>query len=141
MGEILSIPAFGPRCLVDLLTVLESSQRAGMTMSNGAVNPETRSDELTAAAARLAGLAGGASVCHDDPRFAHVMRAVDVDAHTAAELADHLLARRQNPPDPAYVAEQVRQLCDRIQAMPERTLEQELIDILRRPLPNGTRRF
>ena len=61
------------------------------------------------------------------------MRAVDIEAGTASELADGLLARRQDPPDPAYVAEQVRQLCDRIQAMPERTLEQELSDIFAPP--------
>ncbi len=104
-----------------------------MRMRKGGVNVESRSEELTAAAARLAGLAGSASVCGDDPRFAPLMWAVDIEAGTASELADRLLARRQDPPDPAYVAKQVRQLCDRIQAMPERTLEQELSDIFAPP--------
>jgi len=128
-GEILSIPAFGTRCLVDLLAAIESLQQAGLRMSNDRVPAESRSDELTAAAARLADLAESRSACHDDRRFARLMRAVDVGAHTASELADRLLARRQDPPDPAYVAEQVRELCHRIQAMAEQPMEQELIDI------------
>jgi hypothetical protein len=98
-------------------------------MTDGAVNVANRSEELTAAARRLAGLAASGSVCCDDPRFAHLMRDVDVEARTALELADRVLARRQDPPDSAYVAEQVRQLCQRIEALPGQTLEQELIDI------------
>jgi hypothetical protein len=129
LGEILSIPAFGTRCLVDLLAALESSQQAGLRMRSEGVTVESRSEELTAAAARLAALAESGSACHDDQRFAGLMRAVDVEASTASELADRLLARRQDPPDPAYVAKQVRELCERIQAMAEQPLEQELIAV------------
>ena len=65
----------------------------------------------------------------DDPRFSAWMHAVDVEAHTARELAERLLARGQDPPDPLYAAEQVRQLRQRIEGMPELTIEQELIEV------------
>ncbi len=129
IGEILSIRAFGPRCLVDLLTALEAPQRGGTRTGSGGVNRANRSEELTTAAETLAALTESASVRHDDPRFAPWMRAVDAEARTALELAQRLLARHQDPPDPAYVTEQVRQLCQRVRTMPRRTLEQELSDI------------
>ena len=65
----------------------------------------------------------------DDPRFSLWMHAVDVEAHTALELAERLLARGQDPPDPLYAAEQVRHLRQRIEGMQELTIEQELIEV------------
>jgi len=136
IGEMLSIPSFGARCLVDLLTVLEHTQNAGAPRGKSQANVKSRksrSKALTAAAERLARLDQAASVGRDDPRFACLMRSVDPAAHTALELANRLLARRQDPPDPARVADHVRQLGRRIRAMAKRTLEQEFSDIFVAP--------
>ena len=56
-----------------------------------------------------------------------------MEARTARELAARLLGRTQDPPDPAYLAHQVRQLTRRIAEMPGRTLEEELIEIFSLP--------
>jgi len=65
----------------------------------------------------------------DDPRFGPLLRAIDVEASTAKNLAERLQRRAQDPPDPHYAAEQVRQLCDRLESIGSLTLEEELIDI------------
>jgi len=57
------------------------------------------------------------------------MYEVDVEAKTAAELAERLVARRRDPPDPAFAAEQVEQLCRRVARLSKLTLEEELIDV------------
>jgi hypothetical protein len=131
IGEIMAIRAFGPRCLVDLLCALESSLRP--QGAEQALPPEPPkawlSEELTAAAGRLAGLPQSSSVRREDPRFLRCMRELDVEAETAAALAARLLARTQDPPDLAYTLEQVRRLCERIERMPQLTLEAELIEV------------
>jgi hypothetical protein len=132
IGEIMSLRAFGPRCLVDLLSALESSRGDGAAQAGGpswAAGRPVLAEKLTAAAARLGELSDAQRVRDDDPRFARLMHALDVEAHTARELAERLLARSQDPPDPAYVVQQVEQLVARIAAMPRLTVEQELIEI------------
>ena len=119
LGEILAIRAFGPRCLVDLLSSLETL-----------LARETRLyRELTAEAQRLAELPEARLVRRDDPRFRPLMDEVDLESDSAKELADRLVARSVDPPDPLYATEQVRQLRQRILAMPSQTLEEELIQI------------
>jgi len=119
IGEILAIRAFGPRCLVDLLSSLETVL-ARQSRLNG---------ELTAEAKRLAGLPEALLACRDDPRFGPLMSEVDVEADSARELAGRLASRSVDPPDPVYVTGQLRQLRERILAMPSQTLEEELIQI------------
>jgi len=119
IGQILGIRAFGPRCLVDLLTALETrlSEEPGLC------------GELTAEAECLGALPEAPSARSDDPRFGPLIRAVDMDARSGAELAARLLQRREDPPDPLYAAGQVRQLRERIAALPTLTLEEELVGI------------
>lgn len=119
IGRILAIRAFGPRCLVDLLASVES-----LLAKEGRLN-----SRLTADAERLAKLPEASSARRDDPRFGPLIKEVDADAQTAKELADRLLARSLDPPDPSYAAEKVQQLEKRILAMPGLTLEEELIQI------------
>jgi len=132
IGDILSLRAFGPRCLVDLLCALEAPQRDGalhgdaLPLGDSQVAP---SEQLTAEAARLAELPDAKLVRSDDPRFAGLMRAVDVEARSALELAQRLLARSEDPLDSGYLAQQVRQLRERIAGMAALTLEEELIGI------------
>ena len=131
IGEIMTIRAFGPRCLVDLLCALETPRRAADPEEP--VKTEATevllSEELTTAARRLADLAEAEAVRCEDPRFSRLIHAVDVEARTAKEVAMRLLARTQDPPDVAYVIDQIRQIYDRIERMPRLTLEEELIEI------------
>ena len=90
---------------------------------------------LTAAARRLAELPLAEQSRPTDSRFAEMLRAVDGQASTAAELAGRLLRRRRDPPDSAYVAKQLERLAEVIASMPELTLEQELTQIFA-PAPN-----
>ena len=115
IGEIMSMRAFGPRCLVDLLSALESlRQEAAGRLPDGRRSGVRAAiaAELTAAAARLADLPDAQAVRSDDPRFARAMSALDVEARTARELARRVLSRTQDPPDPVYLARQVEELAD-----------------------------
>jgi len=135
IGEVLAIRSFGPRCLVDLLSALESfeaRQRRGGIAG--------LSEALTAQAQRLAELPGAAEARRDDPRFAPLLEAIDPEARNAAQLAEALLARRRDPPDPAYVARQVEQLYRQIAEMSELTIEEELIRIFAAPVPDARNR-
>ncbi len=91
IGEIMSMRAFGPRCLVDLLSALESPRgddgdsgdSGGGNAGRGVGSRPALSEELTAVAAGLADLPGAELVHSDDPRFANCMHAVDTEARTA----------------------------------------------------------
>ncbi|HYW79540.1 MAG TPA: sigma factor-like helix-turn-helix DNA-binding protein, partial [Thermoguttaceae bacterium] len=129
LGQIMAIRAFGPRCLVDLLSALESHGSQGQADGVDGRQADELSEALTEEARRLLALPSIGMVRPQDPRFADRMTAVDVEARSAKDLAERVIARKQDPPDPPYATEQIRQLCDRIEAMPHRTLESELIDI------------
>jgi len=129
LGEVLSIRAFGPRCLVDLLSALESPRAGHGENGVGRSRRMALSAELTAQAQRLVKLAGAKTARCDDPRFSRMIRAIDAEAKTAAELGRRLAKRVQDPPDTDYVSEQVRQLAERIEGMSKLTIEEELIQI------------
>ena len=129
IGEILAIRAFGPRCLVDLLAALESPRPGNFQRGKAVGGENLLSEELTAAARRLAELPNAERVRSEDPRFGPLIRALDAEARTARELAKRLLVRAQHPPDVAYVTERTRQLAGRIEGMSDLTLEEELIQI------------
>jgi hypothetical protein len=119
IGEILSIRSFGPRCLVDLLSALETLLGHGGQLCA----------ELTDEARRLAAMPEAAEVFSDDPRFGPVMREVNVEVRSAKQLAEHLLSRAQDGPDPRFAAAEVRRLRERIEGLPNWKLEEELIQI------------
>ncbi len=119
IGEVLSLRSFGPRCLVDLLSALET-----------VLGRQSEGDpRLAAAAERLAALPEAARVYADDPRFGKTIRALDVEATTAADLAKRLLRRRHVPPDPGFAARQIDQLCAGMEDAANLTIEEELIRI------------
>ena len=87
IGEILAIRAFGPRCLVDLLSALESVAARNVALHR----------PLTEEAERLAELPEAALARSDDPRFAAMIHEVDATVLTAKELGDRLSTRSQDP--------------------------------------------
>lgn len=129
IGEIMLLRAFGPRCLVDLLAALESPRlRLAAERQSGAAQLPL-SEELTAAARRLAEIREARLIRREDPRFARLIETLDAEARTAADLAQRLLARSIDPLDPPYAVGQVRQLIARIEGLPRQTVEEELIGI------------
>ena len=129
IGEIMSLRAFGPRCLVDLLAALESPRLRLIAEQQGGVGHSPLSEELTATARRLATIGEARAIRRDDPRFARLIESLDVEARTAAEVAKRLQARSSDPPDLPYAVEQLRELIARIEAMPRLTIEDELIGV------------
>lgn len=119
LGEILAIRAFGPRCLVDLLSALETAL----------ARQQRDCPELADEARRLASADNAAEVRSDDPRFGPLIRGVDVQARSVDDLARRLLSRAQPGPDPEFAAAELRRLRQRLEQSPHKTLEQELIDI------------
>ena len=129
LGDILLVRSFGVRCLIDLLSALESPRMLRRKIKSRGLTPGRLSKLLSSKARRLAALPEAAMVRADDPRFSALLRAVDAEARTAADLAERLLTRSQDPPEAALVARRVRQLSDRIEAKSRLTLEQELIEV------------
>ncbi len=119
IGDVLSIRAFGPRCLVDLLSAMESHLAKEKCLDR----------ELTREAEKLAALPLARLVRDDDPRFRSLMGEIDPGAVTAQNLAERLVERSQDPPDPVYATEQVCRLRERIAAISGWTLEEELAQL------------
>ena len=119
LGEVMEIRAFGPRCLVDLLSGLETQ----LARQTGLYR------ELTVEAERLLEIPEAARMVSDDLRFGPLMYEVDIEAESAKEMARRLIARPQDPPDPLFAAEQLRQLRQVVEAMSKLTFEEELIRI------------
>jgi len=119
VGDLLAIKAFGAKCLVDLLSALETL-----------VAREGRLDEkLTTEAEALAAMPEARQIHFSDPRLGGLLRAIDTEANTVAELAGHVIRRRLDPPDPLRLYEQICEVHRRIEELIGRTLEDELIEI------------
>jgi len=119
VGELLGIKAFGAKCMVDLLTSLETL-----------VAREGKLDErLTAEAEALGNLPGARQVHFSDPRLGGLLRAIDTEANTVAELVNHVIKRRLDPPDPLRLYEQICQVRRRVKELTELSVEEELVEI------------
>ncbi len=119
VGEVLSIKAFGSKCLVDLLTSLETL-----------VSAEGKLDkQLTAEAKALGNVAGAQSIQFTDPRLGSLLRAIDTESNTVAELVERVVTRRLDPPDPLRLRAQLRKVRAMIQRMSNLPLEEELIQV------------
>ena len=121
LAEILAIQAFGPRCLIDLLSALEASRPIEKDAAPARLSPM-----LTEEASRLSKTI---DVRGDDPRFSDQIKELDVDVLSAGELAERLLGREIDPPDPKYTSARVRCLRKSIEEMSNLTVEAELTGI------------
>jgi hypothetical protein len=125
LGELLA-GGVGLRSLVDLLCALEAA--AGRKEEKSRPAPELYRP-LTAAAKRLAQLPDAAAVKADDPRFGRLLKEIAGEGVNAAVLAERLLARGVDPPNPRKVAQQLKELCRRIENALRCPLEEELTEI------------
>jgi hypothetical protein len=119
LGEMLKIRAFGARCLVDLLTALETYiAREGVL-----------DEQLTTEAKRLAEVPGALTIRHDDPRLGPLMRAIDGDVRTVKELVEGVFERRLDPPDAFRICEDIVALRKRAEEICGQSLEEELVEL------------
>jgi len=119
VGDLLSIKAFGAKCLVDLLTSLETR-----VAREGKLD-----DKLTAEAQALGKMPEVAGIRFTDPRLGGTLRAIDTESDTVAEAVDRLVKRRLDPPDPRGVGERIHHVRDRIRELEDLPLEEELVEI------------
>jgi len=122
VGQLMAIPSFGAKCLVDLLSALETR-----------VIREGKLDRrLTAAAGSLVRLPEAARVVASDPRLGPMLRAIDTESRTLREAAERLLGRRLDPPDPDDVRRRLRRLRQTLLELRKLPLEEELQQIFSR---------
>ena len=134
VGEVRRIPDFGKKCLVDLLTSLESfAERA--TKSSAVVGgpvgnyTEQLNRKIQRAARKLQGLRGASVICEDDPRFGHLIRGMGFGAKNAKEAADLLVFGRAVPGSGRLALRFLHDLIEGIRAARHSTLEAELWDV------------
>jgi len=127
VGELLCIKAFGAKCLVDLLSSLET-----MVSRKGKLD-----EKLTEEARALGNMPEAQQIRFTDPRLGALLRSTDTEANTVAELVSHVIKRHTDPPDPLRLADQIREICRRVAELTGLSLEEELIEIFS---PAGSRR-
>lgn len=119
IGELLAIKAFGAKCLVDLLSSLET-----LAAREGKLDAK-----LTEEAEALGAMPEITQIHFSDPRLGALLRATDTEANTVAELVQHVVKRRLDPPDPLQLYEAVCDVHRRIVELKNFPLEEELIQI------------
>ncbi len=123
VGDLLSIKAFGAKCLVDLLSSIETLNAR-----------EGRLDEkLTTEARALAEIPDATQIHFSDPRLGPLLRETDAEANTIGELINHVVRRRLDPPDPLRLYEQVCEVRRKLERLTRLSLEEELVQIFSPP--------
>jgi hypothetical protein len=104
VGEATKIPAFGKKCLVDLLTSLESfTGRARSVVEPTNTKPRQPDRRIRRAARKLQRLRGASLIRDDDPRFGHLIREMGLGAKSARQAADFLISGQAVPISPPLV--------------------------------------
>ena len=119
VGQLLSIKAFGAKCLVDLLSSLET-----LAAREGKLDKE-----LTAEAKALGKTPDAAQISFSDPRLGEWLRETDAEANTIGELVTHILNRRLDPPDPLRLYKRICEVRRRVRELTQLSLEEELIQL------------
>ncbi len=119
IGDLLSLRALGAKSLLDLLTRLEAV----------AARDAQRDHQLSASARALANLPEATAIHFSDPRFGPLLRAMDSEANSVAELLPRVLQRQLDPPDPPHLCRQMGVLRGRVAQSLQLTVEQELVEI------------
>lgn len=118
LGDIVKIPAFGVRSLVDLLCAIESFVAW--------VPSSDRHPAITRQAKKLRHTRNVERIRSDDPRFGTMIRSIGIPAPNALALADALIDRTVDPTEPDIVVRRLRRLRHHIAAAERMTLTAEL---------------
>lgn len=119
VADLLAIRAFGSKCLVDLLTSLETRvAREGKLDAN-----------LTAEAKKLGKMTEALQIQFTDPRLGGLLRAMDTESNNVGEMVRRFIKRRLDPPDPERLCEELAEVGARIEQLSGLPLEEELVQI------------
>ncbi len=116
LASLMSINAFGPKCLVDLLSSLES------VIDMEAQARERLDLEITA----LAEVPGVEEISFQDPRLGSMLRTMDTRSATIGEFLNRADERRVGLSAPFRLCDQVSQLREEIERLKALSLEEEL---------------
>ncbi len=119
IGDLLALKAFGAKCLLDLLSSLETAVARSQSLDAG----------LTRQAEALGAVPEVSQIHFSDPRLGAALRSVDHQAETLADLAQRVVHRRVDPPNPAATARQLAEIRGRIQQMSRMDLGEELAEV------------
>ncbi|MHB8901080.1 MAG: sigma factor-like helix-turn-helix DNA-binding protein [Thermoguttaceae bacterium] len=119
IGDLLGLKAFGAKCLLDLLSSLETTMARSESLDSG----------LTDEAIALGRMPEAFLVHSSDPRLGPLLRGVDQEADTLGDLVARVVRRRVDPPDPAAMAGQLADIRRRIREMGQGGLGEELSEI------------
>lgn len=126
VGDLVQVSAFGAKCLVDLLTALETLVHRGRHIGV----------ELTEHVNTLAQLPEASNIHFGDPRLGRLLRAMDSESNTVAELVGRIRRRELDLTEPFGLAEGIGRLVETIRQFAAQPIEQELVDIFA-PMANA----
>jgi sigma-70-like protein len=119
IGDLLALKAFGAKCLLDLLSSLETTMARSKSLDAA----------LTREAETLGRMPEAALVHFSDPRLGALLRSIDKDADTLADLAGNIIRRRVDPPDPVALTRQIGEVRQQIQKLRQMHLGAELAEV------------
>ena len=119
IGDLLTLKAFGAKCLLDLLSSLETT----------VARSDSLDSELTREAVNLGRMPEASRVHFSDPRLGEMLRGIDKEADTLADLAERVIRRRVDPPDPAALTRQIVEIRQHTQGLGKMDLGTELAEV------------
>ncbi len=119
IAKLMRIPAFGAKCLIDLLTAME-------TLTN---RRQQIGVELAEQMRKLTELPGALSIHFSDPRLGRLLRTMDSRSKTVGQLVAIIQCRELDVTEPFRLAEGIGQLVDRIRRFHQLPVEEELKDM------------
>lgn len=156
ISQLLKIWGFGSDCLIDLLTSLQPfltyvkqiSQNKSANKSNFKSKrskgrlflahqeldfitaKKVSNEDVIREAKRLQRLSDIKKIRRDDLRLGQLLRAIDINAKNALEVADRLVNGAHVPVNSAATFQQLRELQKSVRALSKLTLEEEIIGLL-----------
>ncbi|MDZ7616861.1 MAG: sigma factor-like helix-turn-helix DNA-binding protein, partial [Patescibacteria group bacterium] len=119
LGDLMGLPAFGAKCLVDALTALEAftGRRRQIDV------------ELAERVEELAAVSEASTIFFSDPRLGRLLRTLDSESNTVAEFVARLRRRELNVTEPFRLTKGIRRLVDELRCFQSLAVEEELRDI------------
>ncbi len=119
IGGLMQAPAFGAKCLVDLLTAVETLADRGQHIGAALVEH----------ARELAQQPEASAIHFSDPRLGRLLRSMDSESSTVGELVERIRRRELDLTEPFRLAEGLGQLVERVRRFQELPVEEELKDV------------
>jgi len=120
LGDLLRKSGFGVRCLVDMLSALESQM----------FDLYRATPEVLAAARRLAGNRGAELIGNDDPRFGDEVQSLKGQGKNLKQVAENILVSTACPMEPKLYATRLERLQESLRNATRLSLEEELSKLL-----------